>query len=68
MAKLAVYPSVVNSAPLSQRTRRQFNARATCPWCGSPMYLNRAGTRLQCADVSRCAGVIRVTPVDETQP
>ena len=59
MAKLAVCPSPVNSAPptLPHQIRRQFTARATCPWCGSPMYLNRAGTRLQCADAERCGGV-----------
>ncbi|MSR83253.1 MAG: hypothetical protein EXS58_10075 [Candidatus Latescibacteria bacterium] len=60
MAKLAAYPSFVNSAPpsLPSHIRRQINARATCPWCGSPMHLNRAGTRLQCVDSIHCAGVL----------
>lgn len=58
MRNLSSSPTSVNSAPLSHATRRQINARATCPWCGSSMYLNRAGTRLQCADSIHCAGTM----------
>ncbi len=68
MRNLSSSPTRVNSAPLSKATRRQFTARATCPWCGSPMYLNRAGIRLQCADASRCGGVVRFPSIEETQP
>jgi len=59
MAKLAVVPPAVNSASLPIQVRRQINARATCPWCGAPMHLNRAGTRLLCSDSIHCAGVVR---------
>ena len=64
MAKLAVVPPAVNSAPASlpSQNRRHINARATCPWCGAPMHLNRAGTRLLCSDSIHCAGVVRVSP------
>lgn len=58
MRNLSSSPTRVNSVPLSQITRRQINARATCPWCGSPMHLNRAGTRLQCTDIIHCAGTM----------
>jgi len=60
MRKLSSSPTAVNSsrASLSLRTRRQINARAICPWCGSQMHLNRAGTRLQCVDSVHCAGVL----------
>ena len=58
MEKLpAVSPSV--NLPMSfyaRRPRRQVECQA-CPWCQGPMYLNRAGDRLQCIDAAQCAGV-----------
>lgn len=70
MRKLSSSPTAVNSSrptSLPLHTRRQINARATCPWCGSQMYLNRTGTRLQCSDSVHCAGVLRVKAAQETQ-
>ena len=60
MGKLSVLPRFVkpaHAAP-SLYERRRINARSVCPWCGSEMYLDRAGERLLCADSIHCAGVV----------
>ena len=46
------------STSISPDERRQINARALCPWCGSQMYLDRTGQRLLCVDTIHCAGVL----------
>ena len=64
MGKLSVYPNPVQSlsfVPLS--IRRAIESRAQCPWCGSPMYLNRSGDWLQCVDAILCAGTVLVEEV-----
>ena len=64
MGKLSTFSPSVNSpsSSLSCRQRRQVESQALCPWCRSPMYLNRRGDRLLCVDVAQCAGVM---PIDE---
>ena len=67
MGKLSAFPPSVNSSSssLSCRLRRQVESQSLCPWCRSPMYLNRRGDRLLCVDVAQCAGVM---PFEEIIP
>ena len=64
MSKVSSLPRPVNptlSVSLPLHIRRQINGRAICPWCGSQMYLDRAGDRLLCTDSVHCAGVMSAT-------
>lgn len=62
MGKLSLRPSPVNpsAASVPLYIRRQIEAQAVCPWCGSSMYLDRSGSRLLCVDSIHCAGVMDV--------